>query len=160
MVLTAMQDLIPRVQRNRAPRADSATAVTKCRRCSHRPSEQLLGAQQADHGFTVAYGAAERPVTRLGERQPVHLDDLGTLGSAAARGGAGGEEQVQPLAEHPGGAEHGAEAVPVNRADARLLAELAARGGERRLAGLELAGRQLPQPAVRHVAVLAQQAYA
>src|SRR3984885_14787377 len=70
MVLTALQDLIPRVQRNRAPCADSATSVTECRRCSHRPSEHLPGAQQADHGFTVAYGAAECPVTGLRERQP------------------------------------------------------------------------------------------
>lgn len=47
----------------------------------------------------------------------------------------------------------------MTRADARFLYELAFRGFERWLAGLQFPGGQLPDPAAGDVAVLPQEAY-
>ena len=72
---------------------------------------------------------------------------------------AGGEIQVQHLGEHPRRGQAGAERAPRARAHTSLLCQLTLRGRERRLARLELARGQLPQPAAGDIAVLAQQTH-
>ncbi len=68
------------------------------------------------------------------------------------------QEDVDDLGQHAGRAEELAEAFPVPRGHAGLFGELALRALERRLAVVDLAGRQLGDPAARRMAELAQQA--
>ena len=69
-----------------------------------------------------------------------------------------GIKEMQDLGEQAWGAQGGPEALPVTRADAGFFYQLAFCGFERWLVGLELSGRQLPDPASGHVSVLPQEA--
>lgn len=66
---------------------------------------------------------------------------------------------MQDLREDPGRAEVTFQALPVLGTNTRLLDELTLRGDERRLIGLELPGGEFPDPALRHVTILPQQAH-
>src|SRR5487761_455573 len=118
----------------------------------------ITRSDQSQRSLAVADPAALRPGAGLAERHPVDLDHLRLLVGRCRRLDAGGEEEMQYLGEYSGRAEIGAEALPFARAHACLLDELPLRGDERRLVRFQLSRRQFPQPAIRDIAILLQQA--
>ncbi len=97
-------------------------------------------------------------VDRLVQRQPVHLEDLVFLRGRLHGDEVAGQEQVDHLGEHAGRAQVFAELVPASGAHAGFLGQFADGALDRRLAAVELAGRQFVQPAAGRVPELAQQA--
>ncbi len=133
---------------NTAPAVAVAAPVARAR---SRPMTVLQSAMVPSEG----------PVAGLRQRYPVNLDDFGALvGGCCTAVSPVARNRCSRSVNTPGELDTVPRLCQSRALTPASSAQLAPRGSERRLARLELAGRQLPQPAVGHVAVLAQQAHA
>jgi hypothetical protein len=88
----------------------------------------------------------------------MHLDHLVGAVAEVDLAEPAREEQVDDLGENAGRAVQMPERIPGGRDQPGLLGELALRGCRRSFAGVQLPGRELPQPTAGDMPVLTQQA--
>ena len=127
-------------------------------RSMRRP--EVLCSNQPDGRLAVADLPTHSPLVGFRKRHPVNLENLRLLESRDSGLDLRRQEQVQNLGEDSRRAQIAFQAVPLLGTHPRLLDELTLRRDERRLVGLQLPRRQLPDPSFRHVAILPEQAHA
>jgi hypothetical protein len=120
---------------------------------------EVLRADEPDSGLSVADLPAQGPLVGFREWHPVNLDHFRAFRRRHRVFDARCHEQMQHLREDAGRAQIAIEAMPMLGAYPRLLDELTLRSDERGLVGLELPRWQFPNPSVRYVAILPQQAH-
>ena len=137
------KSLLNRRELRRAPAHETPTVWLDliARRHANSASQAIRGPAQPDHGLAVGDVTIESACQSLFERNPAAFEHFGSFRRGTALFELPCEKEVNHLSEHTGGADDDSKRVPLERADARFLDQLALRGSEWRFARIEFSPR-------------------